>query len=66
MSFSDYTFLAIMPTSPPNRTMGIESEVKLDWETVDGAIAYEWQLCDHASFSNILAGFSGTSAAAST
>lgn len=40
-------------------------EVRLDWDTLDGADRYQWQVDEDSDFSSVMAGFSGTTTAGS-
>ncbi len=46
-------------------TNGVINDAGLDWETLDGATSYQWQIDDDNNFSSVPAGFEGNTAASS-
>jgi photosystem II stability/assembly factor-like uncharacterized protein len=72
MTYTDSLTQPVTLTSPPDRAPGagtiIDNTVKnvsLNWETLDGATEYEWQLDYDTDFSSVPAGFEGTTKASS-
>jgi photosystem II stability/assembly factor-like uncharacterized protein len=72
MTYSDTLTSSIVQVSPSNETPGIGSlinhtvrNIDIDWETVQGATNYEWQISYNTNFSAIPAGFNGTTSASS-
>ncbi|MBI4284038.1 MAG: hypothetical protein HY663_06175 [Chloroflexi bacterium] len=66
MTHTDSLALPVSPTTPANEAAGIGTKnVSLDWETLQGATKYHWQLNDEADFSTIPAGFEGDTQASS-
>jgi len=62
MTFVDTLTRAPALTSPEDEAGGLEiNGVRLDWEALDGATNYEWQLDDDDAFSSIPSGFEGSS-----
>ena len=67
MTFTDSLAVPVILTSPPDQATGIDiKNVKLDWETLSGAIKYEWQLDYDTDFSNVLDQFKGEPEASSS
>ena len=72
MSYIDSLTQPVMPGSPSNDADGIGtiinyniSNVSLDWETLEGATEYEWQLDYDTDFSTVPSGFEGETKASS-
>ena len=70
LSFIDSLAQAVILTSPPDGSSGMGtvlseavSDLSLDWEPLDGATTYQWQLDIDTDFSTIPAGFEGISRA---
>jgi hypothetical protein len=72
MTYTDSLTQPLTLSSPPNRASGVGtivddtvSNVRLDWETLEGATKYEWQLDYDTDFSSVPADFEGTTSASS-
>ncbi len=72
MSYYDSLSQPVVLTSPSDEAPGVGllidgtiSNVSLDWETLEGATEYEWQLNYNTDFSSVPAGFEGTTGASS-
>jgi len=72
MTFYDTLTSPATPVSPDNGASGIGSlldhtirNISLDWETMDGATSYEWQVDFDNNFSSIPSGFEGSTSASS-
>ncbi len=72
MTFYDTLTSPATPVSPDNGASGIGSlldhtirNISLDWETMDGATSYEWQLDFDNDFSSIPSGFEDSTSASS-
>ena len=73
MTFTDSLTLPITLTAPADQAQGVGtiiddtiSDVSLDWETLEGATKYEWQLDDDTDFSSAPALFEGNTKASSS
>ena len=73
MAYTDSLTQPVTLTSPPNGAPGVGTiindtvkNISLDWETLNGATEYTWQLDYETDFSSVPTGFEGTSAASST
>jgi photosystem II stability/assembly factor-like uncharacterized protein len=65
MTYSDSLTQPVILTSPPDEAPGVGTivndtvkNISLDWETLEGATKYHWQLSDESNFSNFL-GYEG-------
>jgi photosystem II stability/assembly factor-like uncharacterized protein len=72
MTFYDALTSPATPVAPDNGASGIGSlldhtirNISLDWETMDGATSYEWQLDFDNNFSSIPSGFGDSTSASS-
>jgi len=72
MTFYDTLTSPAAPSSPNNGASGIGSlldhtvrNISLDWETMDGATSYEWQLDFDNNFSSVPSGFEDSVSASS-
>ena len=72
MTYTDSLTQPVTLTSPPDKAPGAGTivndsvkNVSLDWETLDGADEYEWQLDYDTDFSSVPSGFEGTTKASS-
>jgi hypothetical protein len=72
MSYLDSLTAPVSLTSPPDEAPGVGlptdgtvTSVSLDWETLEGASEYQWQLNYEADFSSLPVGFEGTTAGSS-
>ncbi len=72
MTYTDSLTLSVTLTSPPDKAQGIGtiinyiiSNVSLDWETLEGATEYKWQLDYDTDFSAVPDGFEGDTKASS-
>jgi photosystem II stability/assembly factor-like uncharacterized protein len=72
MSYYDSLSQPVVLTSPTDEAPGVGllidgtiSNISLDWETLEGATEYEWQLNYTTDFSSIPPGFEGTTGASS-
>jgi photosystem II stability/assembly factor-like uncharacterized protein len=72
MTFYDTLTSPATPVSPDNGASGIGSlldhnirNISLDWETMDGATSYRWQLDHDNDFSSIPSGFEDSTSASS-
>ncbi len=72
MTLSGGLTSAVALTSPADDAAGIgilinhtSSDVRLDWETLEGATSYQWQLDYDTDFSSVPSGFEGTTKASS-
>ena len=66
MTFSDTLTVPVTLTSPSSGAPGIGTKnIKLEWETLRGATAYQWQLDYDTDFSTVPAGFEGETKASS-
>ena len=55
MTYTDSLTLPVTLTSPPDEAPGIDTRnAHLDWETLDGATSYQWQLDYDTDFSAVL------------
>jgi len=60
MTYTDSLALSVILSSPPNKAPGVgTNNVSLDWETLDGATKYKWQLDYETDFSTVPADFEG-------
>jgi photosystem II stability/assembly factor-like uncharacterized protein len=73
MTFNDTLTSPVTVTSPDNTASGIGSlidhsirNVSLDWETLEGATSYQWQLDYDTDFSSVPSGFEDNTRASST
>jgi hypothetical protein len=72
MSYSDSLTAPVILTSPPDGAPGVGlptdgtvTGLSLDWETLEGATEYQWQLNYESDFSSLPAGFEGTTSGSS-
>jgi len=72
MTYTDSLTQPVTLSSPPNRAPGVGTiiddtvrNVRLDWETLEGATKYKWQLDYDTDFSTVPSGFEGTTSASS-
>jgi hypothetical protein len=72
MTYTDSLTQPVTLTSPPDKAPGAGTivndsvkNVSLNWETLDGATEYEWQLDYDTDFSSVPSGFEGTTKASS-
>ncbi len=72
MTFTDSLTQPATLTSPPDKALGIGaiinytiSNVSLDWEALEGATSYKWELDHDTDFSTIPTGFEGEPKASS-
>lgn len=72
MTYSDSLAQPVSLTSPPDQAPGVGTivndtvrNISLDWETLDGADEYEWQLDYDTDFSTVPDGFEDTTKASS-
>jgi len=72
MTFTDSLTSPPALTSPPDTAAGIGtlinhsiSNVSLDWETINGATSYQWQLDHDTDFSSVPSGFEDNTKASS-
>ena len=72
MTYTDSLTQPVTLTSPQDKAQGIGtiidhtiSNVRLDWETAEGATKYEWQLDYETDFSSVPAGFEDSTEASS-
>ena len=70
LTFIDSLTLPVTLTSPPDEAPGVGTvlnytvgDVSLDWETLQGATSYKWQLDYDTDFSTVPSGFEGTTRA---
>lgn len=66
LSYDDTLTEVVRLTSPAENASGVElKNMVLDWETLDGATKYRWQIDYDGSFVSVPAGFSGDTEASS-
>jgi hypothetical protein len=72
MTYSDSLTQPVTLTSPPDQAPGVGTivngaikNISLDWETLEGATEYEWQLDYDTNFSSVPTDFEGTTGASS-
>ena len=66
MTYTDSLALPITLTSPPDKAPGIGTgNVILEWETLQGATSYKWQLDYDTDFSTVPSEFEGDTKASS-
>jgi photosystem II stability/assembly factor-like uncharacterized protein len=72
MTYADSLTQPVTLTSPPDEAPGVGTitndsikNVSIDWETLDGATKYKWQLDYDTDFSSVPSGFEGTTQASS-
>jgi len=65
ITITDTLTAPVNPGLPADGVSGLGTDVRLEWQAVSGATAYEWQVSDETSFGSLPAGFSGTAASSS-
>jgi hypothetical protein len=72
MTYTDSLNQPVTLTSPPDEAPGVGTiindavkNISLDWETLNGASEYKWQLDYDTDFSSVPSGFEGTTEASS-
>jgi hypothetical protein len=65
MTFTDSLTTAPVQKFPADGVAGQDTDLRLEWQAVNGATEYEWQMSDGVDFGSLPAGFSGTASTAS-
>lgn len=66
MTYIDSLTYAVTLTSPPDKASGTDTRtISLDWQTLEGATGYEWQLDYDGNFSTVPSEFQGNTQASS-
>ena len=66
MTFNDNLTLPVSLVSPDDKASGLDTTaLNLNWQALNGATGYEWQVADNPAFTGISAGLTGTSESSS-